>query len=658
MTEVVVRGRHASHQQDPYRHKWAVLAAVCIALFMALLDGSIVNVAIPNIAKGLDASFSQIEWVLNAYTLVFASLLVTFGRLGDMFGRKRFFIVGLSVFGLGSLLCGLSATPTLLIASRVLQAAGAAFMMPATLSLTAVNFPPEQRGMAMGIWGAVTGVATAVGPSLGGWITELASWNYIFFINVPIVLVAVPFALWAIPESRDERPHTVDWLGAALSIVTLASLSYGLIEGPGKGWDSPEVLGLFAAAVVGLLAFLLWERRATEPIMDLKLFKSPAFTAGNASGAILMFGMMGMFFLLPIYMQVNLGYDAIKTGFALTPMSGAILFAAPLSGRLSDKIGSRWLVFAGMLTAAAAVFWLSFMPYDSGWQFLVGPLVVAGVGMGLVMAPMTSAVMAVAPRGEEGAASGVLSTMRQLGGLFGVAVLGALFQTAMVASLVAGLQDVTVLPQAARNELAASIEASGSSIMGRESGASMDDMRAMLPTESVLPIIETAVTDAAEKTLPEAMRASVVETVMREVEAGTPLTPEAMMDKLASSVASPAGVAPTGMPEGASGAPTATAPPTGMPPAGMPAGAAGAPAGMPDMASAFADFGAAVAENIESSFTRVGESMERQVSESFVDSMRTVFRLASFVLALGAFLALLLKPGRNSGGDDTVVAVH
>ncbi len=602
----------ATAEEDLYPHKWWVLAAVCLALFMALLDGSIVNVAIPNIAKGLGASFGDVEWVLNAYTLVFASLLVTFGRFGDMFGRKRFFVVGLSLFGLGSLLCGLSPTIGWLIAARVVQALGGAFMMPATLSLTAVNFPPHQRGMAMGIWGATSGVATAVGPSLGGWITELTSWHYIFFINVPIVLIAIPFALWAVPESRDERPHTIDFLGAGLSIVTLASLSWALIEGPGKGWGSAEVLGFLGVAAASLVAFLLWEKRAKEPIMDLKLFRDPAFTAGNMSGAILMFGMMGMFFMLPIYMQVNLGYDAIKTGFALTPLSGAILISAPLSGRLSDRIGSRWLVFAGMLTAASAVFWLSFLPYGAGWQFLVGPLVVAGLGMGLVMAPMTSAVMAVAPRGEEGAASGILSTMRQLGGLFGVAVLGAVFQTAIVTNLVVGVQGIEALPQPARDTLATTIESSGTSIMSR--GGSSTDMRSMLPTDTVLPVIEGAVKSAAEESLPDALVAPVTSGVMSEVAKGTPLEGGAMMTALQSLVPPELLADPQ---QGAS------------------------------LGKQFAKFGRLVGEKISAAFADIGDSIADAVSRAFVDAMRSTFRIASVVLAIGAFLALLLKPGRN-----------
>lgn len=595
---------------DQYARKWWVLAAVCMALFVALLDGTVVNVSIPAISKGLGATFAQAEWVLNAYTLVFASLLVTFGRLGDMFGRKRFFVVGLLAFGLGSLLCGLSTSPAMLIGARVVQALGAAFMMPATLSLTAVNFPPEERGMAMGIWGAVSGVATAVGPMAGGWLTDSLSWHYIFFINLPVVAIAVPFALWAIPESKDENPHKVDWLGAGLSIVVLATLCYGLIEGPKLGWGDPQTLALFAVAAAAFAVFLAWERRAPEPIIDLRLFKNPGFSAGNASGAVLMFGMMGMFFLLPVYLQAQLGYSAMQTGLALTPMSAAILVSAPLSGRLSDRIGSRWLVFAGMLTAAAAVLWLSFLPVGAGWRWLLAPLVVAGLGMGLVMAPMTSAVMAVAPRGEEGAASGVLSTMRQVGGVFGVAVLGAVFSSAMMASMVAAVPGIPGLPEGARPYVEKAIERADS-MMG--SGMGPEALREAVPADKMFPLVEAAVRKAAAETLPEGAQAPVTEAVLAEARKGTPLEGTAMMTAL------------------------------------MPLAQKLAASGVAVEPSAFASFGMSVASNLKQAFAEIGQGFADAAAHGFVAALRRTLRFAASALALGAALALLIKPGKNVG---------
>ncbi|MDI6843106.1 MAG: MFS transporter [Anaerosomatales bacterium] len=603
---------------QPYARKWWVLAAVCLALFMALLDGTVVNVSIPAISKGLGATFSQIEWVLNAYTLVFASMLVTFGRLGDMFGRKRFFVAGLVLFGLGSLACGLSSTPALLIASRFVQALGGALMMPATLSLTAVNFPPEERGMAMGIWGAVSGVASAVGPVLGGWLTDAFSWHAIFFINLPIVLLAVPFALWAIPESRDEHPHAIDWVGAFLSMGLLASLCYGLIEGPKLGWTDPQILGLFAAAAVLLALFLAWERRAKEPIIDLRLFRSAAFSAGNAAGAVLMFGMMGIFFLLPIYLQAQAGYTAIQTGLALTPLSAAILVAAPAAGRLSDRIGSRWLVFAGMLIAAAAGLWLSFLPVGAGWRWLLPPLATAGVGMGLVMAPLTSAVMATAPAGEEGAASGVLSTMRQVGGVFGVAVLGAVFSTAMTAGMLAHVPKIPGLPSEAVPYVKTLVEGRSG---GMGTGAmDLEALRKAVPTQALLPLIDSAVREAAAETLPEPARDRVADAVIEQVAKGVSLEGTAMMSALAPLAEELAkdGVAVDGQ--------------------------------------AFMRFGMTVGAKVKAKFEALGNGFADAATQAFVEAVRRAMRVAAATLAAGAILALLMRPRNDAAALEALHA--
>ncbi|MHB1018437.1 MAG: MFS transporter [Coriobacteriia bacterium] len=600
-----------------YPHRWKVLAATCLALFMVLLDSTIVNVSIPAIADGLGATFAQAEWVLNAYTLVFAAMLVTFGRLGDMFGRKRFFIAGLVIFGIGSLLCGLASSAAFLIGSRVIQALGAAFMMPATLSLTAVNFPPEQRGLAMGIWGAVSGVGSAVGPTLGGVLTDAFSWHYIFFINLPIVLLAIPFALKVIPESRDESPHTVDWLGALLSAGLLASLCYALIEGQSLGWTDPTTLIYFGAAAVLLVLFLLQERRATEPIMDLRLFRNVGFSAGNVTGAVLMFGMMGMFFLLPVYMQAQLRYTATQTGLAMLPMSAAILVAAPAAGRLSDTIGSRWLVFVGMLSTAVAVFWLSFLPFGAGWTWLAAPLVLAGIGMGLVMPAMTSAVMAVAPRGEEGAASGVLSTMRQVGGVFGVALLGAVFASAMTAAIVDKVPEVPGLPAEAVPYVTEIIEGS-SSMMG--ASMDMETLREAVPAEALLPLIENAVSGAAADTLPEPARDMVVEAVMAEVAKGTSMDGTVMMTALTPLVEQVAA------------------------------------AGIEVEGSAWANFGMTVGSRIERAFADLGQGFADAASDGFVLGLRAALKVAAAFLALGALLALLLKPGKNVG--PSLEAMH
>ena len=449
------------------KRRWQVLAVLCVGLFMLLLDGTIVNIAIPSILKGFQTGFSQVEWVLNAYLLVFAVMLITMGRLGDLYGRKRLFIAGVSLFTLSSLACGLSPGIGFLIGFRALQGLGGAMMMPATLSLIAYVFPPKERGIAMGIWGGVSGLATAAGPTLGGLIVDATSWHYIFLINVPIGLAVFFFALRIIPDSRDlTTKQKVDFPGVAVLSVALFALTFALIEGQKYGWGSATILALFAIAAVGILAFVFVERKVRYPLMQLSLFRSRTFSAANVSGMILSFGMMGMFFLLPVFFQAILGYSAIKTGLVMTPMSAAVVIAAPLSGWLSDRIGSRWLIFSGMLITALGFFLMrGQMSLDTRWTSLVFPFVVSGFGIGLVMAPMTSAVMSTAPQEKAGAASGILSTMRQLGSVMGIAVMGAVLQNRAVAyveaSVAGKLAGVPFVPDAAKQQI---IHAVGSSV--------------------------------------------------------------------------------------------------------------------------------------------------------------------------------------------------
>ncbi len=428
----------------PYPGRWGVLAVLCIGLFMLLLDSTIVNIAIPSIMESFRTGFSEIEWVINAYLLVFAVSLITMGRLGDMFGRRLLFVSGLTLFSLASLACGLAPSVGWLIAFRAIQGLGGSMMMPATLSIIASVFPPEQRGAAMGIWGGVIGVATAAGPVLGGLIIDGVSfsrlfqgqsWPYIFLVNVPIGIVLFGLSLRIIPESRDTaHSHRLDLPGIVMLSAALFCLTFALIEGQNYGWGSPTILALFGAAAAGLVIFVLVERRQPEPLMRLELFRSRTFSVANICGAVLSAGMMGLFFLLPVFFQSILSYSAIKTGLLLTPLSAAVVVASPFSGWLSDRVGSRWLISAGMLITAAG-FLLTRPHFSLGLSTsaLLLPFVIAGLGIGLVSAPMTSAVMASAPLAQAGAASGILSTMRQLGSVMGIAVMGAVLQNRVVA---------------------------------------------------------------------------------------------------------------------------------------------------------------------------------------------------------------------------------
>ncbi len=416
------------------RRRWLVLAILCVGVFMLLLDGTIVNIAIPSILTSFQTGFSQVEWVMNAYLLVFAVLLITAGRFGDLYGRKAIFVAGLCVFTLASLACGLAPGIGWLIGFRAIQGLGGAMMMPNTLSIIANVFPSEERGKAMGFWGGVSGISLALGPSLGGLLVDAASWRWIFFINVPIGIILLVVALRYIPESTDPTSvKQIDYPGVTVLTLSLFALTFALIEGQKYGWTSALILGLFAGAVLGLSLFVMIERRQVQPLMELALFKNRTFSVTNGVGLIMSFGMMGVFFLLPVFLQAILGYSAIKAGLVMTPLAAVVIVAAPASGTLSDRIGPKWLMFAGMIIATVG-FYLTreVMVPDASWSSLVLPFAVSGFGIGMVMPPMTSAVMgSVAPE-RAGQASGVISSMRQIGSVLGIAVMGAVLQNRAV----------------------------------------------------------------------------------------------------------------------------------------------------------------------------------------------------------------------------------
>jgi EmrB/QacA subfamily drug resistance transporter len=416
------------------RRRWAVLAILCVGVFMLLLDGTIVNIAIPNILTSFQTGFSQVEWVMNAYLLAFAVLLITTGRLGDLYGRKLIFVVGLCVFTLASLACGLAPKVGWLIGFRAIQGVGGAMMMPNTLSIIANVFAPGERGKAMGFWGGVSGISLAIGPSLGGVLVDAASWRWIFFINVPIGLLLLFFALRYVPESTDRLSvKQIDYPGVALLTASLFALTFALIEGQKYGWTSALILGLFAAAVVVFGVFAWVQRRQVQPLMELALFKNRTFSVTNAVALFLSFGMMGVLFLLPIFLQAILGYSAVKAGLVMTPLAAIVIVASPTSGTLSDRLGPKWLMFFGMLVAGTGFFLIRrVMVTDGSWSSLVLPFVVCGFGIGMVMPPSTSAVMGSVISENAGQASGVLSSVRQIGSVLGIAVMGAILQNRAV----------------------------------------------------------------------------------------------------------------------------------------------------------------------------------------------------------------------------------
>jgi EmrB/QacA subfamily drug resistance transporter len=409
--------------------RWWTLAAMCFALFMIMLDNTVVNVALPSIQDDLGASLSGLEWTVNIYTLTFAVLLVTGGRLGDILGRRRMFLFGVVVFALSSAAIGFAPGAGWLVGFRAVQGVGAAFMMPATLSIITVTFPPEERGKAIGTWAGVSALALAIGPVVGGALAEYVSWRAIFFLNLPVAVGAVAVTLFAAQESRDEsQHHTIDWAGIVALSAGLTALVLALVEGNSWGWGSTEIVALLVTAAVGVAAFALIEPRAREPMVDFSLFRSKTFLGANAVGFIVSFSMLAMFFFLALYMQNILGYSAVEAGIRFLPSTLMIVLVAPLSGRLSDRIGPRPLMVGGLSLTAFSLFLQTRIDVDTGYGLLLPAFVLMGIGIALVMSPMSTAAMNSVPAETAGLGSGVLSMSRMVGGTFGVAAIGALFQ--------------------------------------------------------------------------------------------------------------------------------------------------------------------------------------------------------------------------------------
>jgi EmrB/QacA subfamily drug resistance transporter len=422
-----------------YRHlitddnrKWWTLGAMCFALFMIMLDNTVVNVALPSIQRDLGASLSALEWTVNGYTLSFAVLLATGGRLGDIFGRRRMFLAGVVIFAVSSATAGLAPDTTSLVVSRVVQGVGAALMMPATLSIVTDAFPPHERGKAMGTWAGVSALALAVGPVLGGFLTEHVSWRAIFYLNIPVAVGAVLAALFAVRESRDTTVgREVDYLGVAALTASLTALVLALVEGNAWGWGSPAIVGLLVGSAAGLAAFVAIELRVRAPMVEFHLLAARNFLGAVVVALIVSFAMLGVFFFLALYMQNILGYSALEAGVRFLPSTLMIVIVAPVAGRLADRIGPRWLIAGGLTVVAASLFSFGGIAVDSSYGDLLPGFMLLGIGIALTMSPMTSAAMNAVAVEKAGIASGVLSMFRMIGGSLGVAVTGAIFQSAV-----------------------------------------------------------------------------------------------------------------------------------------------------------------------------------------------------------------------------------
>ena len=408
------------------RRKWWTLAAVSFGLFMIMLDNTVVNVALPSIQRDLDTGLSELQWIVTGYALSFAALMLIGGKLADAYGRRLIFVVGIVVFTGASLWCGFADSGDTLIAARVVQGVGAALMNPATLSIIAATFPPRQRGMAIGIWAGVSALALAIGPLVGGLLTEHLSWHWIFFVNVPVGVLAVTASFLLIAESKDETHESLDLPGLATSALGLFALTYGLIEANAYGWTSTRIVGSFVVAAASLVLFLWIERHRRAPMLDLTLFRSGTYAGANLAMLLVALAMFGVFFFVSLYMQNVLGYSAIQAGAAFLPMTILIILVAPVAGKLSDRHGSRWLMSAGMVLLAAQLVYFSQLGTDATFWNLLPALLVGGLGMSMTMTPTSAAALRAVPVEKSGVGSAVLNAMRQVGGSLGIALMGAI----------------------------------------------------------------------------------------------------------------------------------------------------------------------------------------------------------------------------------------
>ena len=418
-----------SFEGENAREKAIVLLTMCFALAMVMLDNTVVNVALPTLSRDLEAGVSQLQWIVDGYVLALASLLLTGGILGDRYGRKRMFLAGLAIFTLSSLACGLSTSSGMLIAFRATQGIGAALLLPGTLSILTVTFPPQERARAIGLWAGVSGLALALGPTLGGWLVENIGWQSVFFLNVPIGIVGFLVARSTVRESTSDQVRRIDVPGLLFGTGTLFFVTYGLIEANQYGWSDPRIWGSLVLGAFLLAGLLRWEHVTDHPMMPLTLFRIPAFSAGNLVAFSIALAMFGTFFFLSLYVQLIRGYSAFEAGLSFLPLTGLIIVTAPNAGRYAQRHGSRAPMTFGLILAGTGLLLFGFLTPTTPYLLMVPVLVMMGLGMGSTMAPMTAAVMnAVGPQ-RAGLGSAMTNTSREVGGVFGIALLGTILTT-------------------------------------------------------------------------------------------------------------------------------------------------------------------------------------------------------------------------------------
>jgi len=430
------RDRIVTDGDTPDDRRWWALAVLCLSLVLIVLDNTVLNVALPTLVRELGASTTQLQWMVDAYVIVFAGLLLTAGALGDRYGRRRALQAGLVVFAVASALASLSGSTGQLIGARAVMGLGAAFVMPATLSIITNLFTdPTERARAIAIWAGMAGVGVALGPVVGGWLLEHFWWGSVFLINLPIVALALVTGRMLLPESRHHTGYRLDVVGAVLSIAGIGALLYAIIEAPQHGWGDPTTLASFAVAAAVLVAFGWWEHRVKAPMLDIAFFRNPRFSAASGSIALVFFALFGSFFLFTQLLQFVLGYTPLEAGLRLLPISLVLGAVSPLSARLVERLGTKVVVTTGLLTVAAGLAMLSTFTMGSSYGDLLGGMLVMAAGMGLTMAPATESIMGSLPPAQAGVGSAVNDTTRELGGALGVAVLGSLLASGYASTL-------------------------------------------------------------------------------------------------------------------------------------------------------------------------------------------------------------------------------
>jgi EmrB/QacA subfamily drug resistance transporter len=432
----------------PYPRRWQALAILAMSLLVISVGNTILNVALPTIQGELDASSSELQWIVDGYMLVYAGLLLAAGTLGDRFGRRKALIAGLLTFAAGSVLAAMAGSATELIASRALMGVGAAGIMPTTLSILTNIFPDDERPKAIAIWAAVAGLGVAIGPISGGWMLEHMSYTGIFLFNLPAVALCLIGALRLVPESRDPESPRLDWPGVGLSIAGLTAVVWGLIEAPERGWSDPVILAAFAGGAAVLAAFVAWERRVEQPMLQVGVFRNLRFTAASASITFVYFALMGVMYFMTTYLQSVLGLSALDAGIRMLPIAGGILLTAKPAVVLTRRIGTKVVVATGLAVVSGGLILVSGLDAATGDLELCLTLASLGAGIGLAMSPATEAIMGSLPKAKAGIGSAMNDVVREVGGTLGIAVLGSILATSYASSMDGA-------PEAARDSVGA-----------------------------------------------------------------------------------------------------------------------------------------------------------------------------------------------------------